>query len=174
MSEQGYRMLLTRWTVIVTFSWDIVIAWLEVCYMICPILVGKARPIYGALAIGGYVIAMATPSCLTIADLFNSMFQAITSDSFQEMIRKWLHVLPFAQHNIFILQCTTLHCTDLNSTRLSSVAINCTALHCTLLYCTVLYCTSAHFTGLHCTALYYTELNYIALNCSVHHGSFMQ
>ena len=73
---------------IVTFSWDSVIACREVCYMICPILVGKARPIYGALAIGGYVIAMATPSCLIIADLFNSVFQAITSDSFQEMIRK--------------------------------------------------------------------------------------
>ena len=67
---------------------DSVIAWLEVCYMICPILVGKARPIYGAMAIGGYVIAIATPSCLKIADLFNSVFQAITSNSFQEIIRK--------------------------------------------------------------------------------------
>ena len=86
MGEQGNRMLLTRWTVIVTFSWDSVIAWLEVCYMICPILVGKARPIYGALAIGGYVIAIATPSCLTIADLFNSVFQALHRDSFQEII----------------------------------------------------------------------------------------
>ena len=154
MDDQGYRMLLTRWTVIKTFILDSVIAWLEVCYMICPILVGKARPIYGALAIGGYVIAMATPSCLTIADLFNSMFQAITSDSFQELVRKGLHVVLFAQHNTFILQCTTLHCTDLNSTRLSSVAINCTALHCTVLYCTALVHTS-----LVCIALHYTTLN---------------